>query len=360
MRRLFGKVVFVVGKAEYRWEDVLLAACLWGDWAALRADARQGLACMEQARTAGRVPSAEEVTAAANEFRYERDLLSAEEARAWLAGWELSAESWMGFVARSLVKKRCSRGQTDATSRNTVAAAEAEVDGILHAELVCSGRLPQLCRKLAGRAAVYGKAEEEGALEALAGHVDAAARAALESRRADAGGWPTGLEGSAQEENQAALGRLEAVFQHYCEEARSPKAIRGCVASHELDWIRLDCQSVTFPDEDTAREAALCLAEDGLTLAEVAAAARLRVHEARVRADEIDASLKGHLIGARKGQWLGPWPLGGGFRLVLVADKILPSEDDPEVCRWAAREVVERAVDREIDARVRWQPPFRG
>jgi hypothetical protein len=338
MRRLSGRVVFAVGKAEYRWEDVLLAAGSWGDWAALRAEAGRGLACMEHARRAGRVPSTEDVTAAANEFRYERDLLTAEEARAWLADWGLSAESWMGFVSRSLVKKRCPHGPSDAIAPHSVAADDADVDHVVHAELVCSGRLPPLCRKLAGRAAVYDKAAEEG-LVSLAARPDAAAR---------------------PEEGHAALARLEAAFSHYCEDVCSEKAMRSCVASHELDWIRLDCQSLTLPDEDAAREAAFCLAEDGRTLTEIAAAARLPIQEARVRVDEIEAGLKSHLIGARKGQCLGPWPLADGFRLVLVADKILPSEDDPEVRRWAAREVLERAVDREIHTRVRWQAPFGG
>ena len=49
MRELLGRVVFSVGGAEFTWEDVVLAAESWGDWARLRERAREGVACPHDA-----------------------------------------------------------------------------------------------------------------------------------------------------------------------------------------------------------------------------------------------------------------------------------------------------------------------
>ena len=43
---LAGQRIFTVAGTSYAWEDLVLAGCLWGDWPALEARARDGLACL--------------------------------------------------------------------------------------------------------------------------------------------------------------------------------------------------------------------------------------------------------------------------------------------------------------------------
>jgi hypothetical protein len=79
--------VFSVGDSRYDWADVLVAAHLRGDWAGLETQIRQGLACQRALDNDDETDEADPqaVDAAATEFRYARDLVSAEEAEAWLA-----------------------------------------------------------------------------------------------------------------------------------------------------------------------------------------------------------------------------------------------------------------------------------
>src|SRR5215510_16250447 len=103
---LLEQVVFSVGADLYRWEDVMLSAQLRGDWAVLEERLREGLACLGRLNDLDEELESTEVETAANEFRYERDLVTAAEAKAWLKQWNLSAEAWMDYVQRSLLRQK--------------------------------------------------------------------------------------------------------------------------------------------------------------------------------------------------------------------------------------------------------------
>ena len=58
-----------------------------------------------------------------------------------------------------------------------------------------------------------------------------------------------------------------------------PRRIAREVASNQMEWIRVDCQAIGFPEEGPAREAALCLREDELDIEEVAGEADVPIEE---------------------------------------------------------------------------------
>jgi hypothetical protein len=99
LRELFGQVVFSVGGEEYAWEDVALAAESWGDWARLRERVREKAACLRRMEEGDEDPlTDEELESAADEFRYDRDLVSGDEMREWLERWGLTVENWMDSI----------------------------------------------------------------------------------------------------------------------------------------------------------------------------------------------------------------------------------------------------------------------
>jgi hypothetical protein len=151
------------------------------------------------------------------------------------------------------------------------------------------------------------------------------------------------------------LARLEPAFARFRERVLTPGAIRDAISAHHLDWIRLDCRALSFPDHQIAQEALLCMREDGAELAEVGQAARSTVHEARFFLDETDAGSRHAFLSATRGDLLGPLPNNGGFSLFRVHDKVLPSAEDPAVRRRAEQDALNRAVQQEINNRVRWQ-----
>ena len=62
-----------------------------------------------------------------------------------------------------------------------------------------------------------------------------------------------------------------------------------------------------------------------------------------------------HLVGAGKGELLGPIRSGDDFVLCLILDKVLPSSEDSEVAARAERAILKTLLEGEINDRVRWR-----
>src|SRR5262245_28452576 len=92
--RGLGQPAFTAAGRRYEWTDVLLWAQAWSDWAQFEDSVRTALACARRADLDVDAPQVDArlVEAAANEFRYERGLLSAEEMQAWLVRARLTVE----------------------------------------------------------------------------------------------------------------------------------------------------------------------------------------------------------------------------------------------------------------------------
>ena len=354
MEALFGRVVFTSGDRKYDWVDVVLAARLWGDWASLEEEVRQGIACRKRMEEAEDFPDSEEVESAAREFRYARDLLTAQETEAWLERWNLTVEGWMDYLQRALLRQKWSDQLTEIVACYPV--TEGEIENCLQYESVCSGYLAHWAQKLAARAAADEKlrvtaAPETGDEEA---EEDPRAVSATSLPDMEERGLP-GVSLEACQEKVIALTRLEAVFQHFCQQLRTSQSTEDQISSHQLDWIRLDCCSAIFPEELIAREAVLCVREDGRELSEVAAEAKAVARQVRFYLDELEPAWRAYFLSAQKGELVGPLSMGEEFALFVVLDKIWPSVADPEIRQRAEQRALLNAVEHEVNDRVQWQ-----
>ncbi len=240
------------------------------------------------------VPDAE-VDQAAAQFRYDRNLVAGEEMEAWLARWELSVREWREYLRRSLGRPDPEAGDVD--------------ERLLWIEAVCSGALERMAQELAAKAAAadtLGESDLDVALERF--YVAAADKAALES----------------------------------------------LLDARRADWIRVDCRTLVFAGEAAAREAALCVRDDGMALAEVSAQAAVELREHSLYLEDAGGELGQALLSARTGELLGPLPLADRFALVLVDDKVEPTLDEPEILRRVQEAVRRRAIEREVVNRVTW------
>jgi hypothetical protein len=313
MEGFLTELVFSVGGRTYTWGDVVAAARHWSAWSGVERRSREGVLCAREADRHGDPLTQGELDAAAAAFRRERRLLSADELRAWLAQWDVPLPYWMEHLRRSLLRARWAGRLDELAARHQI--AHADVADFVHTEAVCSGALEDAARRLAERAAV------------------AAALAAA----------PDGD-----------FAVMDACWERFCADAASPQAIEREVHAQHMDWLRLDCRWLAHGQEDVVREAALCVREDGRDLATVAGDAGVRLESEMVFLGATEPALRGHLLGARPGDILGPVLLDDEFRLIEVVAKRAPSADDPEIRERAARAVVERAVQGEVANRVRW------
>lgn len=315
---LAGRSLFTVDGRTYAWEDALLAAELRGELDALERQTRQGLACLRRLEAEEGAPPAEAVRAAATVFRYERNLLAAEELEAWLDAHELTVADWNGYLRRLVLRERW----LDELERIEAefAVGDDEVEAALAAEAVCTGFLRRAAEQLAEDAAL---AAADDAVE------DSPDRTTL----------------------IAALAKgAEAV------RSRPPTTpeIEREVAAHALDWIRIEAETLELTDAEAAREAALCVRVDGRPLADVADDCGVPANELVLYLADADPELRTALVSASPGELIGPVERAAGHMLLQLKEKAEPSADDPELERRAAAVLTARAVERELRNRVLW------
>ena len=353
--------IFSVGESVYTWEDVVLAAALWGEWDDLRREVQGGLACLKRLEDVEDEEEAlpeDEVSAAAAEFRYARDLIAAEDMEAWLEDRGLTAADWMDHIQRSLLIKKWAADLEGIQEEHPV--DPEEVDQVIACDAICGGRAAAWAARLADRAAVGAMMFEErrdaGPETEISEHEVRSLLEAFPAAAADAS--LSGELPSVDPSRLAALARLEVAWQRFAEGQVTPQAIREQVAAHGIDWTRLSVQSVLLRDPDSAREAALCIREDGRDPAEVAAESGAELTAGTWFLDEVEAGLRDHLLGARRGEVLGPLRLKDGFAVVSVLAKQPPVAEDPAVRARAERALLKRSVRSEVESRVRWNEPL--
>jgi hypothetical protein len=285
--------VFTIDDRVYRWDDVVEYAGVTGDWDSIVAAASAGLAADTSA-----VQDAD-VDAAAQAFRRERRLVSADELQAWLEARGLTVDDWLGYVRRTLARESDDLGAFGAPAGNHETWVEA----------MCSGTLDMLAVTLATRLAVA---------------------------------------------PDTSFAELEAAFDAFSIAAATDDAIAREVASARLDWLRVEYATARFADEDAAAEAALCVREDGDALDAVATRAGAELEERYEWLEEIDARLAPLLVAARPGEVVGPLPTLDGSLVAEVRCKTTVDVEDPEVRERAAAAVAEQAASRLVTERVVW------
>lgn len=295
-----GSGLFTVDGRAYGWDDVVALARLRGDWAALEADVRAGVAALAALEARGEPIEEDEVETAARAFRYARDLLAADELTAWLERHRLSPDDWRAYLSRHVATERLAQATGDVD--------EPVAEATTWAEGVCSGRLEEAARELSRLVAVAPD---------------------------------TPLDG------------LDAAFADFCATVDEDAVARELEANR-LEWLRFGFEAVVTEDEGAALEAALCVRVDGEPVAGVAERARLTVDEDECWLDELHPALATRFLAATPGELVGPVPVDDHFVVAHVLAKTPPSLEDETVRARARRAALERAVSRLVAERVVW------
>lgn len=325
MNILSDRPVFAVDGEVFHWGDVVLHAQASGRWEELQAEARQGLACESHFDTIEEDGAEEAIDDAAAEFRYDRELITAEEMEAWLESRGITPEEWMGYIRRSVLRQLWADDLDEIVAEHAV--DDADLDEALRIDLLCSGNHRILAEELA---------------------VEAAAAAASPSS-------PSPSSPSSRDEALATI-RDRAVY--FREHAVAPEALSREVASNQMEWIRIDCRAISFTDEGPAREAALLLREDGLDIAEVAGEADVPLEEIVFYLDELEPDQHSRFLGATANDVVGPVQVDDRYTVYQVAAKVMPSVEDPEIQRRAEEGLIARVLAGEVTRRVRWHAEF--
>ena len=327
----------------------------WGDWRLLRDTVRVGLGCAKRMRDLAQWPTDEEIDSTMRDFRYRNGLTSAEDVDVWLKKWGLNTLDWMKYICMAVLKRKWAQNLEDIVKEFPV--KDGEIDQHMKAEGACSGRLVSWCRNLAVRASLLEKYKKKLTHYESDQDFQDAMKTLLKNYKSNVkkSGHLSILSPKALREKLENLARIDLHFQHYCQQVFTEEAINEEIRCHNFDWIRVDCLRLSFPDEQMAREAVLCVKKDGEPFDELAARIQGQIREDHFYLDGLDAALHTHFLYARKGELIGPVNLEGNPTLLLLRDKSMPSLNDPLIKQKAQERILHNTLDHELYKHVHWE-----
>jgi hypothetical protein len=309
--------------------DIVVAGIGSGRWQALEDESADGVAALAAAGE----PPADARRELATAFRYERGLLAREDLERWLADRDVTTADWLGHLNRRLARQFAP----------DVHGGDAAP--VLRVDAFCSGVLRACAEDLvadaaAARATGTHFADETDVVDLVRRARATVALAELEEDM---------LERSARA--VASLARARLQLEH---DAATGEAVSERVRANALGWLAFETEELTSTSEDAAREARLCVREDGATLAEVAGELGTRLVERTRVFAETESDLAARLAAASPGELVGPLETDGGYLLARLRAKRPPSADDPLVVERARAEVVAETIARHAAGRVTW------
>jgi len=303
----------------------------WGEFICAESDHRRAL-------ESGQEPDSAAVQELSEVFRYDRDLITAEETERWLGSREVTMDA---FVAH--LERHCWPGQSAGPLSPIPAfdTATAEQKEAFRVDLLLTGELERLARALSRRvvaSAVAQKSETTGAVEALSEE-----RARFLQRR--------GLEESRVAAWLSRLGRdpdwlqeqllQESGYRAACAAALSPAARESVLRSQRLQLLDIRLEVMRFPSLDAAREAALCVREENQSLAEFSAACGHPLESRSFLLGSVSDDDQSTLLSRSLGEVVGPDEVEGEFQICRLAAKEEPRLSNPAVADAVDRQLLD-------------------
>jgi len=267
----------------------------------------------------------------ATDFRYTRNLVTADECEQWLAALGVTSDEFADHFVR-LGLAGPSGLFADTTQQNESAPLPAVMDPDMarsfRVDWLLSDEFPEMARALAWRVALQcdGRpAPDDGDL-------------AVQRRRGLANQRCTGLELEdwlAQGEGATGwfdeLPVLEALFQAESQAFLTPRNQQRALAGLRLPLFRFELEVLELESQAAAGEAFLCVTEDGIPLSELAAQNHQSLHRVTSFLEDLPEDWQQPLLSASPGQALPPFAVGDGFQLCRLLAKQDPVLTDPGV-----------------------------
>jgi hypothetical protein len=319
-----GFPVFVAGGRTYSSTHVIRAADFRG---ALRAFRETSLTRALRAAPPDGADDAA-VGEIGNDYRYRRDLTTAEECEHWLAGRGLSVADFQAWCERVYWEGRPGNSGTPAAPPPSL--SPGEIDLCFLADLVLSDDFDRLARELAWRVALECASSAGGA--AASGSPELA-------------DWDGHLK------------RLEEAYAACSRGLTTPTNQARCLAELRLPLTRFELEVVQLDGEAAGREAFLCVTQDGLALAAVAEQAGYALSRSEALLEDFPAAWQDRLLSACVGTVPPPFGEGEARYVCQVRNKIEATLDRAEVRERVNRTLLHRHF-RELESQhIRWLIP---
>ena len=344
------KVVFLCGERPFTVRDLLDAAHFRGELEPAWKKLLRLVAAEHRADAQGLEVADDAIDTAAEQFRYQRDLITAEETEQWLAERGLTLSDFSAYFVRQYWGQRWDDVEPDLVDYYS---APNDLRELLTSELILSGELDRMALHLSWRVAAQCAAKERPASAELIADEQARffERSGLtEDQLAE---WLERL-GRDAEWLQAAL-EMEAIHRRDCDALLSPQAREREIAALRLPLTRFEVETIELDSLDAAREALLCVREDGMSMEEVATEGRYPYRRPEPLLEEIPEELQQKFLSVHPGEILEPIAHGDGFHLCRVIGKEEPDVNDPLVQERAENRILDRHFADLTTRHIQWR-----
>jgi hypothetical protein len=265
------------------------------------------------------------ISAAAEEFRYRHDLITAEETERWLSNRGLTFEDFSDYFARQYCVHAVDEGLSP--ERIGYTSAAPELRDLFVAELILSGALEEITTKLMWRLAARCAGNEPTSQAIAAEKRKFLNRIAIEPALLTS--WLEEVGRNSQWLDEMLV--VEAAYKAHCDALLVPEARQRELMALRLRLTRFEIELIELESHDAAKEALFCVREDGMSMEEVATDGRYPYRRVDSLLEDLPTDAQQKYLSVSQGEVLEAMPRGDGFELCRVVRKIEPRLEDPTV-----------------------------
>ena len=348
--RIDRRVIFACGDRSFTVRDLIDGALFRGELEPTWSELLRLIAAEAKADEQDLEYDDDAIDAAAERFRYEHDLITAEETEKWLADRGLTLGDFAAYFVRQYWGEQMSELEPEGLD---YFSAPNDTRELLTKELILSGELDRMAQHLSRRVA----ARQANDGQSVAPELLAEERARFFER--------SGLNQERFPEWLQRVGRdrewfdeevaMEAIHRRDCAALLSREACEHEVAALRLPLTRFEVETIELDSLDAAREALLCARDDGMPMEEVAAEGRYPYRHPEVLLEEIPEDLQQKFLSVHPGDILEPIARGDGFHICRIVDKAEPDLDDPAVKQRAEARILDRHFADLTTRHIQWR-----
>ena len=345
------RVVFTSGDESFTVRDLIDWAALQGELEPIWKKFLRLVAAEAKADESDIELDDAAVAAAAEAFRYEHNLITAEETERWLEERGLSLDDFTDYFVRQYWGKTIDDVEG---AQIEYASAPNELQELFVVELVLSGEMDRLAKRLSWR--VAGKLES-GNNDLAPESIAAERNRFLERSGTNEETLPVWLNAIGRDEGWFAHAVvMEALHRQKRDRLLSHRAREHEMAAMRLPLTRIELETMEVDSLDAAREALLCVCEDGMSMSDVADEARYPYRRAEILLEDLPGDLQQKVLNVSAGDVLEPITRGDGFQVCRVIEKAEPKAEDEAVRDRAEKRILERHFSELIAKHIQWHP----
>jgi len=265
------------------------------------------------------------ISSAVEAFRYEYDLITAEETEAWLANRGLTFDDFSDYFTRQCYATAIR--EKIVSDEMEYQCASPDLRRSFLTELILSGDLDRMTSDLMARLAAR-CAGDEPIPDAIA----AEERKFLHRNRiksAQRTDWLEKLGRDSKWLDEMLV--IEAAYRTHCDRLLVPEARQHELMALRLPLTQFEIEVIELESRDAAKEALFCVRQDGMSMEEVATEGRYPYRRSDFLLEDVPVDAQQRFLSVSAGNVLEPIARGDGFELCRVVSKIEPQADDPSV-----------------------------